>query len=99
MSNLSIEVEGKKYEIKATEKSNSWGNGLKLAIYSSNKELINSISYMCHPEFENYEVFQQKSFSELQAIAMSKLATDMATNKYKQACSNGLELVLPINKN
>jgi hypothetical protein len=89
--------EGERYTIEVTDKSSSWGNGVKLSLYKSNGDLFSSISYLCHPEQEKFDEFQLKTISELEEIALSRLSTDMDTKNFKLATESGIGLLLPIN--
>ena len=97
MSTLFVEHEGIKHPIDVTEKSTSWAKGVKISIYLPSGNLLNTVTYSCHPEFSQYDMYQSKDINELRSIAMSRFATDMATTDFWLATENGIGLLLPIN--
>jgi len=97
MSNLSIEYNGLKHSVQSEECSKPWGKGVKLSILNPDGDLLNTISYSCHPDFLDFELFQSKSITELSRIALSRVASDTRTSDFKGATENGIHLLLPFN--
>jgi len=97
MSNLSIEYDEIEYSIEVDEKSALWGKGVRLSIFKADGARLNSISYSCHPEFAQFEMYQSKTIAELTEIAISRLARDMDTKDFWLATESGIGLSLPIN--
>jgi hypothetical protein len=98
MSDLSIIFNGTKYSVNVMEKYTSWGKGVRFDIFKPNGEHLNTISYICHPEYADYEMYQAMSLEALTKIAMVRLKRDLGKNNLQQASENRVELFLPINK-
>ncbi len=98
MNNLSVIFNGIRYSVTAMEKYTSWGKGVRFDVFKPNGEHINTVSYVPHPQFPDYERYQAMSLEVLTKIAIVRLKRDMGKSDFKQASESGVELFFPINK-
>lgn len=98
MSDLSVIFNGVRYSVTAMEKYTAWGKGVRFDIFKPTGEHLNTVSYMPHPDFPDYERYQAMSLEALTKIAIVRLKREMGKNDFKQASENGTELFFPINK-
>lgn len=98
MNNFHINYKELRCSVHVIEKTSSWGKGVKISIIRPDNTLLNTITYSCLPEFDQYELYQSKTTEQLVDIALARLEADMVTEDFKLAAEYGLGLLLPFNK-
>ena len=98
LSDFSLVYNKNKYRVKSEDNSASWGKGVRFLLYSLEENHVGSITYSCHPEFASYELYQNKTISELTSIAKKYLIRDPGADDFNEVFENGIDLLKCINE-
>ena len=75
----------------------AWGHGIDVKLFDLGGIRIGGISFVCHPEFADFERYQAMTTEELVAVAIDRLRAVMHDGSYAKAWSHGLHLYLRFN--
>ena len=82
------------YRCVAVRSDRPWGHGLDVKLLDGTGNLLNAVSFACHPEFPDFEILQTMSSEQLVELAASQLNTGELEKDLLQVRSVGLELLL-----
>src|SRR5262245_28281336 len=82
---------------KAWRNDRSWGPAIDVEISDLDGRVLNRVTFACHPEFSEFDVFRAKATEELLAIARERLESGRYEAALSSARTDGLALVLRFN--
>lgn len=83
--------------VTAVRRDRPWGHGLKIGISTPDGQLLNSLSFACHAEFPDFELFQAKSTAELLAIVRDRLSDSEMPSILLNARALNIQLIFRMN--
>ena len=92
-----IRVDCNEYYFLARRADRSWGNAIDITIYSLEGQKLGSLLFCCHPEFDEFELYQSYKTNELIEIAAKRIEKDFFTDRYKEAWDMGINVLLRFN--
>ena len=93
-----VKSESHEYLFTIENHPSQFGNGIKISIKDKKNNLINTITYSCHPDFIGFNECQNKSVQQLSDIALARIDKDIKTKDFNLATEHCIGLILPINK-
>lgn len=90
-------VDGTTFEAVAEESSRTWGKGVRIRIFDSEGNLRDGLTFACHPEFDDFEEFQNKTADERLTIAIDILNSGIYTASLEESRSMGTQTLLRFN--
>ena len=88
-------IEGATYNAIAVRRDYSWGHGLDVCLINLDGSQIGNLSFVVHPEFDDYELYQAKSTEQLLAIVEEQLESIVIAHRDSLALLG--HIYLPLN--
>ncbi|MBR1145714.1 hypothetical protein [Bradyrhizobium sp. AUGA SZCCT0431] len=63
------------YRCVAVRSDRPWGHGLDVKLFDGEGDLLNAISFVCHPEFPAFGILQTMNTEQLVELAANRLNT------------------------
>ncbi len=92
-----MKIEGQNYYFTARRADRSWGHAIDVSVFNNQNVVLGNLSFCCHPEFENFSLYQNYETPKLVQIASELIAQGMKSNSYKAAWESGLTIMLRLN--
>src|SRR5262245_21135182 len=90
-------IEGDGYYALWRRNDRTWGHAIDVKPFDLGDTRLGGISFVCHPEFTDYERYQSMNTSELVQIVSERLRTAMREGSYAEAWDYGLSLFVRFN--
>lgn len=90
-------VDGEHCRIHATRNDRFFGHALDVRLSRHDSTHLNTLSFACHPEHENFEKYQAMSTEELISIAVLRLESGCHNSALKKCRTDGMVLLLRFN--
>ncbi len=78
-----IQIQGCTLAVLAKRSDRPWGHAIEIEVREADATICGTISYVCHPEFRDFEEFQALSTDALIAIVRQRLTSKMVA----ESCS------------
>jgi hypothetical protein len=90
-------IEGDGYCASWKRNDRPWGHAIDAKIFDPTGEPIGSASFVCHPEFADYERYQQMATEELVRAVNERLQAIMDDDSIVRGWSRGLHVIFRFN--
>lgn len=95
---IELETNEQVLRLHISDRPTHWANGILVEVFDTKGNFVNAISYSAHPEFENFEFYKDMERSEINAVVLSRIRTDIESKDFKLGAANGMRLFLPLNR-
>lgn len=92
-----IKIEGQDYYFIAQRVDRPWGHAMDVSVFNYQNVILGNLSFCCHPEFDDFDLYQNYETTELVQIASELISQGMKFGSYKIAWEAGLTLMLRLN--
>jgi hypothetical protein len=83
-------IEGPTYRALARRNDRPWGHAIDVELYRLDDTSLGDISFVCHPEFDEFAFCQGRTTEELVAVVAERLESAVA--EHAQAWAAGLHV-------
>lgn len=90
-----LKFEGVETTITAEPHDANWGKGLFLDLKSG--ELDCKLGFACHPEFDDFERYNELTHSELFELVIERIQSGVHDQNIKEAALHGIRLLFVFN--
>jgi hypothetical protein len=90
-------IDGDQYYALWRRNDRPWGHAIDVKLFGPSENLIGSASFSCHPEFADYERYQQMATDELVHAVGERLRTIVSDDSISAGWSRGFHLIFRFN--
>ena len=90
-------IEGDGYHVVWRRNDKAWGHAIDAEVFDPKGNPIGRVSFACHPEFADYELYQQMPTEELLHIVDEHLRAVMRDGSYAKGWGLGLQVITRFN--
>lgn len=76
-------LRGEKFRLDVCSGEYSYGKWVQVALINSNGVRVGSIKYGCHPEFDDFDLYQRLPLEQLEKIALDRFPNDAVTKVFE----------------
>jgi hypothetical protein len=92
-----VKIEGQNYYFIARRADRPWGHAIDVSVFNYQNAVLGNISFCCHPEHSDFELYQTYETSKLVQVASELIAQGIRAGSFNVAWESGLTLTLSLN--
>ena len=75
----------------------AWGHAIDVSVFNYQNIILGRLTFFCHPEFKDFELYQSYETVELVKIASDIISKDLELGSYTAAWNAGVTPLLRFN--